>query len=453
MSTVTNDELAAGLRETSSEGQSFTPQRIAAILERWRPEVLREMERTRLWHGANRADLEDQFQDVALVLCARTYASESHLKKALWMGLGFRARDHWKAARRRELPVGEFFEGILGDDRLDAVEDAAAAAADSRQVDDCLAELDELERTVYKLAKGEGLSRRKVAKAAGLSEADVLRALYSAQRKIDQVAVLAVAGRLCGRRRPAVESLARGQARGLTREQARAHLKHCRECLLAFRAERAALSARVAAVLPLPAALGQDEGFGVAAMLDTVRAVPRAVKRQLYEIAGRPPSGGEEAAVGAGGAALGTKVVVTLCVGAATGGGGAVCINELSGSPDGRTEEPKPARQAKVREKPKTRPVKAAQAPEAEAEQQQQPEKQESQGSQGGTSEAPQSAPPSVQKDPPQEFFGGGGSSGGSNEAQPSSTPPSSSSGSGSGSSGGGASSQGGSGAGEFFGG
>jgi RNA polymerase sigma factor (sigma-70 family) len=449
MGTVTNDDLTAELRESSGR-QSFTPQQIAAILERWRPEVLREMERSRLWHGASRADLEDQFQDVALVLCTRTYASEAHLRKALWMGLGFRARDYWKAARRRELPVGEFFEGILGDDRLDAVEDTAAAAADSRQVDDCLAELDERERVVYKLAKGEGLSRRKVAKAAGLTEADVLRALYSAQRKIDQVAVLAVAGRLCGRRRPAVESLARGQARGLTREQARAHLTHCRECLLAFRAERAALSTRVAAVLPLPVAVIQDQGLGLAEMLDSLRTVPGTVKRQLYELAGRSPSGGEEAVVGAGGLALGTKVVVTLCVGAAAGGGGAVCINELSGPPDGRTDEPKPAKQAKVREKPKPRPVKAAQAPEPGAEQQR-PEKAESQGSQGGSNEAPQSAPPPVQKEPPQEFFAGG-SSGGSNEVQPSSTPPSSSSGSGSGSSGGGASSQGGGGSGEFFG-
>lgn len=285
MGTVTKDELSVEVQQSAGQAKQYTPDEISAMLERWRPQVLRDMGRRGLWRGASQPELEDQFQDVALVLTARDFDSEEHLRRALWTGLGFRARDFWKAARRREIPVGEFFEGIIGDDRLDAVEDAAATAADSRQVDDCLAELDSRERTVYKLAKGEGLSRRRVAKHLGVTEADVLRVLYSAQRKIDQVAVLLVAGRMCGRRRSAVRALARGQARGMTLEQARAHLSHCPDCLLAFRAERVALSRDVAAALPLPALASADGGASLGALVEQVRAFPGAVKRHAYELA------------------------------------------------------------------------------------------------------------------------------------------------------------------------
>src|SRR3954447_4741543 len=213
MGTVTIDALSVEAQQTvAGEGQHFTPDRVAALLERWRPTVLREMARRQLWRGASAAECEDQFQDVALVLWARQFASEEHLRRALWTGLGFRARDFWKSARRRELPVGEFFEAAAGDDRTEAVRDAAVTAADKRCVDDCLSELDPRERAVYRLVKGDELSRRRVAKRRALGESDVLRAVYSAQRKIDQVVVLLVAGRLCGRRQPAIESLAREDA-------------------------------------------------------------------------------------------------------------------------------------------------------------------------------------------------------------------------------------------------
>jgi RNA polymerase sigma factor (sigma-70 family) len=449
MSTVTNDELSVEAhRAPAGQGREFTPDRIAALLDGWRPRVLREMRRRRLWRGASPAEFEDQFQDVALVLCGRDFASEEHLRRALWTGLGFRAKDFWKAARRREIPVGEFFEGVLGDDRLSAVEDDAAVAADRRYVDDCLSELDPRERSVYKLSKGEQLSRRQVAKTLRLSEAEVLRALYSAQRKIDQVAVVATAGRLCGRRRSAVTSLARGQARGLTLEQARAHLAHCPDCMLAFRAQRAALSRDVAALLPVPAMVAQDQGAGIGALVEHVRGAPGAIKRQLYDLAGRTPGGAaDDAIAGAGGLAVGTKVVVTLCVGAAAGGG-AICANQLGAFPaPERTQTAKPVAK---RPEPRTRPVKTAQAPTVTPDAQGQQADNDASKAPAPTPQ-PDSSPPAVRKDPPQEFFGGGGStaSGGSNEVQPSAAePPSGSSSSG----GGGGSSQGGGSGGEFFG-
>lgn len=276
MGTVTNDVLFAEAQQTAGQGKQFTPDRIAALLDGWRPQVLREMGRRRLWRGADAAELEDQFQDVALVLCGRDFASEEHLRRALWTGLGFRAKDFWKAARRREIPVGEFFEEILGDDRLQAVEDAAATAADRRYVDDCLSELDPRERSVYKLARGEQLSRRRVAKTLRLSEAEVLRVLYRAQRKIDQVAVLAAAGRLCGRRRSAVVSLARGQARGLTLEQARAHLSHCPDCLPCSEDSQGTMHCVMHdALVPIRSGDGRCFGGRIVALGECLRGCPR----------------------------------------------------------------------------------------------------------------------------------------------------------------------------------
>src|SRR3954447_6266577 len=334
------EELAAAGGETR-EADGLTPDGIARLLNAWRPGVLIEMSRRRLWSGAPATELEDQFQDVALVLTMRRFGSEEHLRRALWTGLGFRARDFWKSARRRELPVGEFFEDVVGDESIERVEDAAVIAADARCVDDCLSELDSRERAVYRLVKGDELSRRRVAKRLGLGESDVLRALYSAQRKIDGVAVLIVAGRLCGRRRSAIESLAREDADGSAVDQARAHLSHCPACLLEFRAQRAVLGQRVASLLPIPAVAASTRApERLVAFVDHVRATPAAAKRHLYELAGRGPAHGpEEAVAGAGGAALGTKVVVGLCVGAATAGGGALCVDQIGLFP-GRSSAP-----------------------------------------------------------------------------------------------------------------
>ena len=444
MGTVTRDALSVEAQQAvAGEGQ-FTPDDVAALLERWRPAVLREMARRQLWRGASAAECEDQFQDVALVLWSRQFASEEHLRRALWTGLGFRARDFWKSARRRELPVGEFFEDVVGDDRVEGVEDTAVTAADTRCVDDCLSELDPRERAVYRLVKGDELSRRRVAKRLGLGESDVLRALYSAQRKIDQVVVLLVAGRLCGRRQSAIESLAREDADGSAVEQARAHLSHCPECLLEFRAQRAALGERVASVLPIPAVAASGRTpERIVAFVEHVRSAPAAAKRQLYELAGRGPSpSAEEALAGAGGAALGTKVVVGLCVGAAAGGG-ALCVDQFGIFP-GRS----PARHHATAEK-KPRPPKqrtrarttATPVPLQVTQPQQSP-------APPGThmSPTPSAATPTPQQQsPPPEFFGGsvGGATSTASPSSSSPSPPAPTGGGRSGSGGGG----------EFFGG
>jgi hypothetical protein len=214
---------------------------------------------------------------------------------------------------------------------------------------------------------------------------------------------------------------------------------------VAFRAHRAALSRRVASVLPLPAVAAASDAGGLAAVVEQVRGIPGVIKRQAYELAGRSPGGAEEAVVGAGGLALGTKVVVTLCVGAAAGGG-AICVNQLGGLP-GESGQTQSAKRAKPPQKAK--PVKAAQADAPTPPASEQAPEDRAPESSAATPPAPEPEP--VQTDPPQEFFAGGSSSGGSSQVQPNSTPPSSATPS----SGGGSSSQGGGGGsgGEFFGG
>jgi RNA polymerase sigma factor (sigma-70 family) len=441
----TDGELApAAERGTGTAGQELGPDEIAELLERWRPSVLRRMGERRLWADLPPADREDQFQDVSMVLCMRRFRSQKHVWRALWTGLGFRAKDFWKAARQRELPVAELFDQVADDEHADHVQDIATVAADRRIVDDCLSELDARERAVYRLVAGDELGRRSVARKLRVSEGEVLRSLYSAQRKIDQVAVLLVGGAgLCGRRRPAVQSLARGQARGLTLEQARAHLARCPDCLLAFREQRAALSRDVAAALPIPAVAAEEHATGIAAIVEHVRGLPGAAKRQVYDWAGRSPGGGaDEAIAGAGGLALSTKVAVTLCVGAAAGGG-AVCVNQLGVFP-ARSDAPQAAKPAKVEKKRRQEPVKAAQASEPQESADEAPQREE-------PTKDPTPAPASesaAPQAPPQEFFGGGGSGGASDQSSSSGAAPQSSS---SGSAGG--SSQGGGGSGgEFFG-
>jgi DNA-directed RNA polymerase specialized sigma24 family protein len=290
------------------------------------------MRARRLWRNAPPADHEDQFQEVALVLCTRVFRSEEHLRRALWTGLGFRARDFWKAGRRRELPVADLFDDVRGGVSCDGVAEDAAIAADRRYVEDCLSEFDDRERAVYRLVRGEELSRRKVATALGISDADVLRAMHSAELKVDRFALLFVSDRLCARRAEAVGALARSEAHGADLEQARAHLAHCRDCLLAFRTRRAALGRRVASILPMPALAGASEAAGHGGgLLGHAHDLAVAAKRHVYALAGRGPKTnvGAEAVAGAGASgAAATKLVVGLCATAAAGGG-AVCAQTL----------------------------------------------------------------------------------------------------------------------------
>jgi uncharacterized membrane protein YgcG len=176
--------------------------------------------------------------------------------------------------------------------------------------------------------------------------------------KVDRFALLLVTGRLCARRSHAIGALARSQARGAELEAARAHLAHCRDCLLTFRAYRAALSRRVAAVLPMPAlALAGHDGR----VLGPAHDLMLAAKRQAYALAGRGPktSTGAEAVAGAGAGASGamaTKLVVGLCVTAAAGGG-AVCVQSFglfggAQRPAGRTADKHDARTSETAKSP-----------------------------------------------------------------------------------------------------
>src|SRR3954452_21771543 len=121
MGTVTRDALSVEAQQAVAEEGQFTPDDVAALLERWRPSVLREMARRQLWRGASAAECKDQFQDVALVLWSGQFGSEAHPRRALWTGLGSRARHFWKSARRRELPVREFFDDAVTDASTDGV--------------------------------------------------------------------------------------------------------------------------------------------------------------------------------------------------------------------------------------------------------------------------------------------------------------------------------------------
>ena len=315
----------------------LTPDEIAERLERWRPRVLKEMGRRRLWFDAPAAEREDQFQDVAFVLTTRPFASEEHLLRALWTGLGFRARDFWKSTRRREMSVGEFFEDASVEDAA-SPDELAVTAADWRAASDCLSELDPREQSVFRLIRGHELSRRKAARALGLSEAEVLRALYSSQRKIDQVAALLISGRLCARRSSAVRALARSEAHAQELEQARAHLSHCRPCLLAFRRYQAGLGSDVAALIPAPGAVAVDHfAHGSAHVIESLRYAFASLKHHAAVLMGRSPNAPSTAEAlvggGAGGAALGAKVVVGLCVTVAAGGS-AFCLQTLGLLPD-----------------------------------------------------------------------------------------------------------------------
>ncbi|HEY5262113.1 MAG TPA: hypothetical protein VIJ33_08365, partial [Solirubrobacteraceae bacterium] len=89
---------------------------------------------------------------------------------------------------------------------------------------------DPFEQRVMAVMAAHGLGVKRAARALGEPVKTVLAASRSAQRKLDQVAAITAAGRMCDYRAQAIHAHAHGTAEAEQEKAARAHLAACAGC-------------------------------------------------------------------------------------------------------------------------------------------------------------------------------------------------------------------------------
>jgi hypothetical protein len=238
-----------------------------------------------------------------VVMMRRPVVSEEHLMGAFWTAVRLLLRHQREG--RRDLRVGkrgrveletlaaEAMADAPGPDEIAELRDRVARAADF------VAELSEFEREVVATMALRGVGANLAARALGVPVRAVRAAERSARGKLDRVAVIAAAGRMCDYRERVIVAYATGEAGGEAEMLARAHLAACPACRASYvrmvreMRGRDFQRAAAAAFLPVPAlAFGHHLGA-------LGRLVGCAVDRMAP--AGGP---GERAAEALGGAGL-----------------------------------------------------------------------------------------------------------------------------------------------------
>ncbi len=244
---------------------AWSPEEVAGALGARRRELRRQLDWRRDARGVP-AGVRDEVLDdaIALVVMSREpIRHEQHLLGAFWRSVWFLLAEH--RAGRHALRVGhrqrvEFDDVVL---RLSDGSDPFALVALSERVAqaaDWMAQLDPFERRVVAVMATRGFGVKLAARALGEPVKTVLGAARSADRKLEQVAKIAAAGRMCEYRQPAIAAHARGTARAEQQRVAEAHLDACLSCRRLYARELAGMRGRdfrraaSAAFLPAPVA-------------------------------------------------------------------------------------------------------------------------------------------------------------------------------------------------------
>ena len=228
---------------------AFGFDRLAQLLGGWQATELRAARGFPECRGLSVAQLEDLYQDTALALLSRSYASEEHLRNALRHGIRRRALNMHRDQRRRREILSEHAPSIEREAQSAQTrpEDAVLAAQDRLIAKEFLAELEPLERQVFALT-AEGLRYRAIATALRVPVNEARTAARSCERKRARFQLLYETGRLCGYRAETDEALANGRAAAHAVRQAQAHLAACEACKRASVARARVARAGVASV-------------------------------------------------------------------------------------------------------------------------------------------------------------------------------------------------------------
>ena len=292
------------------------------MLQARRGELVREL--ARRWDAVGvPAGVREEIVDEAIcavVMMRRPLVSERHLLGAFWVMVRVllaryrQGRRDLRLGSRRRVPLDEVklaAEGLAPEEVVELADSAWRAA-------DLMAQLSEIEARVVLVKATRGSGAKAAARELGLPAKDARAAARSAQGKLEMVAAIAAAGRMCAYREGAVVAHARGEAFGEQARAARAHLRACASCRVEYRRLRREMRGRdwqrsaAAVFLPMPAAGGGHGGWleRVAGWLSARHIAPRGVGERTAEAAGAAGGVGVVKATAAGTAIIAATATV-----------------------------------------------------------------------------------------------------------------------------------------------
>lgn len=287
---------------------------VATALQARRAELLRALSARGDARGLSETVLEEVVDDAigVVVMMQRPISSEGHLMGAFWTTARILLRQHHEGRHRvrlgsrsrvgLEVVTGWMTSDELGPEEVLDLKDRAARAADF------VSQLSETEREVVAVMATRGAGLKLTARTLGMPVKAVKSAQRSARAKLDRVALIAAAGRMCHYRERPIIAYARGSADPEVERVARTHLAACAPCRTTYAKLLREMRVRdfqrdaAAAFLPVPA-ISLDHHFGLAG-------------RMLGWLTSRPRLGGDRVAEALGGAgavkvaATGSAVVV-----------------------------------------------------------------------------------------------------------------------------------------------
>lgn len=297
---------------------------VGRALGEWQRSELRLARSFAECRGLGHEQLEDLYQETAIVLLGRSFHNDEHLRNALRWGIKHRALHLHRDERRRgeilaqRAPELQLATEGREEDRTPEL--AAVLAQDRLFVAEFLSELTELERRVFWLLS-EGMRYRAIAPILEIGVNETRKAFRACERKRERFQLLHDTGRLCGYRSHTIQALLSGE--GASERLARgafAHLEACAHCRAEHKTNarrlRRSFQGQAAALLPIPALAAR---LGWLARLN-LRA--RTVHQRLPY--GTPPgtSGAREGAVAmlAGGGAAAKLAAAAATVAVIAGG-------------------------------------------------------------------------------------------------------------------------------------
>jgi DNA-directed RNA polymerase specialized sigma24 family protein len=305
------------IRSPWQRAGGWSPEEAAAELQQRRAELIGQLRRRGDARGVPPGAQEEIVDEAiaAVVMSPHGTSNQDHLIGAFWIAVAHRCARHregrpfTRLGSRQRVDFESAVEHAPGPgDPFETVEltDRMARAAD------LIAELDPRERQILAVMASYGIGPVPTARHLGLPLGEVRSADRSIKLKLNRVAAIAAAGRMCEFRYDAILADAAGEASDRDAARASAHVNACVPCGRVYRKLRREMRGRefqraaAAAFLPLPTtSLAHVGGLGrVATWIQ--QHTPRVL----------PHGGGERAAEVLGGAgavkvaAVGTAVVI-----------------------------------------------------------------------------------------------------------------------------------------------
>jgi hypothetical protein len=221
---------------------SWTPEEVSRAFHVRRDELRRELNRIGGTGSIPARALDEIVDDAicAVVMKPRPIHDEEHLRRAFWVSVRLLVARYHEGRHRVKVGARERidFETAVRSvstpdspaiDDIDLKERMARAA-------DYMAQLTQLEASVVAVMAIRGIGIKLAAHELELPVARVKAAARSADMKLDQVAVIATAGRMCDYRKNAIAAHITGTATGEEMRAARAHIAACLHCRRAYTA-------------------------------------------------------------------------------------------------------------------------------------------------------------------------------------------------------------------------